>query len=124
MGSSIFTAETRRRGEEIEGNSTKEFRTSFLLRSCLTSLPLRLCVSAFIFSVLASAQGLPVAAPQTVGMNAAKLAQIDALVEQDIKDKKLPGAVVLVGHKGKIVFRKAYGNRSLVPTVEKMTVDT
>ncbi|MGQ0541906.1 MAG: exo-beta-N-acetylmuramidase NamZ domain-containing protein, partial [Blastocatellia bacterium] len=29
-----------------------------------------------------------------------------------------------VGHKGKIVFRKAYGNRSLVPTVEKMTVDT
>ena len=42
----------------------------------------------------------------------------------DIEDKKLPGAVVLVGHKGKIVFRKAYGNRSLVPTVEKMTVDT
>jgi uncharacterized protein YbbC (DUF1343 family) len=57
-------------------------------------------------------------------MSPAKLNQIDALVEQDIKDKKLPGAVVLVGHKGKIVFRKAYGNRSLVPTVEPMTVDT
>jgi CubicO group peptidase (beta-lactamase class C family) len=69
-------------------------------------------------------QGLPVAPPQSVGMNAAKLAGIDALVEADIKDKKLPGAVVLVGHKGKIVFRKAYGNRSLVPTVEPMTVDT
>jgi len=73
---------------------------------------------------LASGQGLPVATPQSVGMNADKLNQIDALVEQDIKDKKLPGAVVLVGHKGKIVFRKAYGNRSLVPNVEKMTVDT
>src|SRR6266436_3556555 len=69
-------------------------------------------------------QGLPVGPPQTVGMNAAKLNQIDALVDADIKDKKLPGAVVLVGHKGKIVFRKAYGNRSLVPTVEQMTVDT
>ncbi|MBK7934684.1 MAG: DUF1343 domain-containing protein [Acidobacteria bacterium] len=69
-------------------------------------------------------QGLPVALPQAVGMNAAKLAQIDALVEADIAAKKLPGAVVLVGHKGKIVYRKAYGNRSLVPTVEKMTVDT
>ena len=69
-------------------------------------------------------QSLPVAAPQTVGMSAAKLNQIDALVEADIKDKKLPGAVVLVGRKGKIVFRKAYGNRSLVPAVEKMTVDT
>jgi len=32
--------------------------------------------------------------------------------------------VVIVGRKGKIVYRKAFGNRSLVPTVEKMTVDT
>ena len=85
---------------------------------------LPLCVFTLIFFSFAYSQGLPVAAPQTVGMNAAKLNQIDALVEADIKDKKLPGAVVLVGHKGKIVFRKAYGNRSLVPTVEKMTVDT
>jgi uncharacterized protein YbbC (DUF1343 family)/CubicO group peptidase (beta-lactamase class C family) len=67
---------------------------------------------------------LPVAAPQTVGMNAETLNQIDALVNKDIADKKLPGAVVLVGHKGKIVYRKAFGNRSLAPTVEKMTVDT
>jgi uncharacterized protein YbbC (DUF1343 family)/CubicO group peptidase (beta-lactamase class C family) len=87
-------------------------------------LSLRLCVSAVLLATAAHTQGLPVAAPQTVGMNPSKLAQIDALVEQDIKDKKLPGAVVLVGHKGKIVYRKAYGNRSLVPTVEKMTVDT
>ncbi len=81
---------------------------------------------AFLFFTFyfANAQGLPVAAPQSVGMNAAKLNQIDALVEADIAAKKLPGAVVLVGHKGKIVFRKAYGNRSLVPTVEPMTVDT
>jgi len=57
-------------------------------------------------------------------MSSARLNQIDTLVEADIAAKKLPGAVVLVGRKGKIVFRKAYGNRSLVPTVEKMTVDT
>jgi uncharacterized protein YbbC (DUF1343 family)/CubicO group peptidase (beta-lactamase class C family) len=92
---------------------------------------LRLCVSAFIFFAFcflpfsfAKGQGLPFALPQTVGMSAERLNQIDALVEKDIADKKLPGAVVLVGHKGKIVFRKAYGNRSLVGTVEKMTVDT
>ncbi|MCY7344698.1 MAG: DUF1343 domain-containing protein [Pyrinomonadaceae bacterium] len=71
-----------------------------------------------------SAQSLPVAAPNTVGMSAEKLNQIDALVEKDIADKKLPGAVVLIGRKGKIVYRKAFGNRSLVPTVEKMTVET
>src|SRR4030095_16613703 len=85
---------------------------------------LRLCVSAVILAAIAHAQGLPLASPRAVGRTPDKLNQIDALVEQDIKDKKLPGAVVLVGHKGKIVFRKAYGNRSLVPTVEKMTVDT
>ncbi len=83
---------------------------------------LSLCLS--VSAVNISGQGLPVAAPQSVGMNAAKLNQIDALVAEAIKDKKMPGAVVLVGHKGKIVFRKAYGNRSLVPTVEPMTVDT
>ncbi|MFL6467648.1 MAG: serine hydrolase, partial [Pyrinomonadaceae bacterium] len=73
---------------------------------------------------LAKAQGLPVAKPEAVGMNAAKLNLIEGLVNADIAEKKLPGAVVLVGHKGKIVYRKAFGNRSLVPTVETMTVDT
>ncbi len=89
-------------------------------RNFLTFAALLLCV----FALNTFSQGLPVAAPQTVGMNAAKLAQIDSLVNDAIKDKKMPGAVVLVGHKGKIVYRKAYGNRSLVPTVEPMTVDT
>ncbi len=85
---------------------------------------LSICVYLCASVVSTHAQGLPVAAPQSVGMNAAKLNQIDALVAEAIKDKKMPGAVVLVGHKGKIVFRKAFGNRSLVPTVEPMTVDT
>ncbi len=86
--------------------------------------PLRLCVCLLIFSAFANAQGLPVALPNSVGISAEKLNQIDNLVEQDIAQKKLPGAVVIVGHKGKIVFRKAYGNRALVPNVEKMTIDT
>src|SRR5688572_9643720 len=84
-------------------------------------ISLCLCVSVVQFSF---GQGLPMAAPQSVGMNAAKLGQIDHLVNADIAAKKLPGAVVIVGHKGKIVYRKAFGNRSRVPTVEKMTVDT
>lgn len=79
------------------------------------------CLFTFYF---ANAQSLPVVPPDTVGMSAQKLNQIDALVNKDIADKKLPGAVVLIGHKGKIIFRRAYGNRALVPGVEKMTVDT
>ncbi len=74
--------------------------------------------------IFANAQSLPVAAPNSVGMNSEKLDQIDGLVEQAITEKKMPGAVILVGHKGKIVYRKAFGNRALVPQREKMTVDT
>lgn len=87
----------------------------FILASTLC-----LCVSA----VNVPAQSLPVAKPSAVGMDSAKLDRIEELVLADISDKKLPGAVVLVGRKGRIVYRKAFGNRSLVPTVEPMTVDT
>jgi uncharacterized protein YbbC (DUF1343 family)/CubicO group peptidase (beta-lactamase class C family) len=83
-----------------------------------------ICVYLCLFAANSLSQGLQLAAPAAVGMNAAKLDQIAALVNADIAEKKLPGAVVIVGHKGKIVYRKAFGNRSLVPKVEKMTVDT
>ena len=38
--------------------------------------------------------------------------------------KKLPGAVIQVGHSGHIVFEKAYGNRAEEPELEPMTTDT
>ncbi len=78
----------------------------------------------FCFLPFAFGQGLPLAKPEEVGMSSAKLKQIETLVYRDIADKKLPGAVVIVGRRGKVVYRKAFGNRSLVPTVEKMTLDT
>ncbi len=41
-----------------------------------------------------------------------------------IAEKKLPGAVVLVGRGERILYQKAIGNRALVPAVEPMTLDT
>jgi SSS family transporter len=49
---------------------------------------------------------------------------VSAAVNQAIAAKKLPGAVVLIGHDGRTVFEQAYGNRALEPQVETMTVDT
>lgn len=49
---------------------------------------------------------------------------LDAAINQAIAEDKLPGAVLLVGHDGKVVYHKAYGYRSLEPTVEAMTEDT
>ena len=50
--------------------------------------------------------------------------RIDAVVAEAIADKKLPGAVVLVGRGDTVVFAKAYGKRALVPAREPMTLDT
>ncbi len=49
---------------------------------------------------------------------------LDQAVEQAIREDRIPGAVLLIGHQGQIVHRKAYGKRALVPAPEPMTVDT
>jgi len=51
-------------------------------------------------------------------------AALDDAVNLAIHDRRIPGAVLIVGHKGHIVHRKAYGNRAEVPQIEKMTLDT
>src|SRR5579863_9745637 len=51
-------------------------------------------------------------------------AALDAAVDAAVRDGLIPGAVLIVGHDGKIVHRKAYGNRALVPSREAMTLDT
>ena len=48
----------------------------------------------------------------------------DAEIERAIAAGQLPGAVLLIGHDGQVVYRKAYGSRALVPSREAMTVDT
>lgn len=53
-----------------------------------------------------------------------RLAPVDAIVKNAIVQGHAPGAVVIVGHEGKVIYRKAFGNRSLEPTLEPMTVDT
>jgi uncharacterized protein YbbC (DUF1343 family)/CubicO group peptidase (beta-lactamase class C family) len=51
-------------------------------------------------------------------------ADIDAQIDQAITAGLIPGAVVIVGHEGKIVYHRAYGSRSIVPKREPMTEDT
>jgi uncharacterized protein YbbC (DUF1343 family) len=49
---------------------------------------------------------------------------LDDTINQAIAQNRIPGAVLIVGHDGKEVHRKAYGNRALVPQIEAMTADT
>ncbi len=55
---------------------------------------------------------------------AQNFATIDTIANDAVADHRLPGAVVIVGHDGHVVFRRAYGMRSLEPAQEPMTVDT
>ena len=49
---------------------------------------------------------------------------MDPIIEEAVRTNLIPGAVLAVGHHGQVVYRKAYGFRSLIPTREAMTVDT
>jgi uncharacterized protein YbbC (DUF1343 family)/CubicO group peptidase (beta-lactamase class C family) len=52
------------------------------------------------------------------------LARLDDLVESAMRDRQLPGAVLEVGHRGRTVYRKAFGRRAIEPAPEAMTLDT
>lgn len=64
------------------------------------------------------------APPAEVGLDAGRLAAIDAVVAEGLAAKKMPGCVVLVARHGRIAHLKAYGNRSVEPNEEPMTTDT
>jgi uncharacterized protein YbbC (DUF1343 family)/CubicO group peptidase (beta-lactamase class C family) len=49
---------------------------------------------------------------------------LDSAIEQAIHEDRIPGAVLIIGHHGEVVHRKAYGRREVVPHVEAMTPDT
>ncbi len=51
-------------------------------------------------------------------------APLDTVLKDAVKNGTVPGAVLIVGHNGAIVYRKAYGNRTAGPNPEPMTVDT
>lgn len=53
-----------------------------------------------------------------------RLGVLDGIVQEAIRDQQIPGAVVLIGHDGQVIYQKAFGERSLKPRREPMTVDT
>ncbi len=53
-----------------------------------------------------------------------RLSVLDPIVNDAIAQREIPGAVLIVGHDGQVVYRKAYGSRALEPRREAMTLDT
>ncbi len=80
----------------------------------MTHLPKNLLFFALLLSAAACAETPP----------DARFAVLDPIINDAIVQQQIPGAVVIVGHDGRIAYRKAYGSRALVPRHEAMTLDT
>jgi uncharacterized protein YbbC (DUF1343 family)/CubicO group peptidase (beta-lactamase class C family) len=77
-------------------------------------LPKNLLLVALQFSAAASSQTPP----------DSRLAVLDPVINEAIAQQQIPGAVLIVGHDGHVVYRKAYGSRAIEPRREAMTLDT
>ncbi len=61
--------------------------------------------------------------PEDAGMSSARLARIATTLNADVERGRIPGAVILVARKGKIVYFEAFGWRDK-PAGAPMTTDT
>ena len=76
------------------------------------------------FALNASANNIPTASPEEVGMSLARLRAADEVILRAIRDHRTPGAVLAVLRHGKMAYLKAYGNRQTYPTTQPMTTQT
>jgi CubicO group peptidase (beta-lactamase class C family) len=68
-------------------------------------------VVALLSSAVFAADPLPRARPESVGMSSARLDRIGAALKADVEKGRIPGAVVAVARKGKLVYYEAVGWR-------------
>jgi CubicO group peptidase (beta-lactamase class C family) len=68
--------------------------------------------------------GVPNKAPSAVGMSAKRLATINRVVERGIKAGGYPGASVVVGRKGAVVWQKGFGHLGWTKDAASVTADS
>jgi len=68
-----------------------------------------ICIASVCTSVGLRAQQLEPGTPESVGMSSQRLARIGAALQQDIDNGRMPGAVVAIARKGKIVYFESFG---------------
>jgi CubicO group peptidase (beta-lactamase class C family) len=68
-----------------------------------------LCAAAVLSAPAVFAQSLQPAKPEDVGMSSQRLAKIAEVFNQEIRDGKIPGAVIMIARKGKVAYHEALG---------------
>ncbi len=84
-----------------------------------------ICIFLVSGTLSARLLALPAGSTQSAANASRKLhGLLDPIMQKSVEDGNIPGGVLLVGHNGRVVYRKAFGSRSLEPAREAMTVDT
>ncbi|PWU23802.1 MAG: serine hydrolase, partial [Candidatus Rokuibacteriota bacterium] len=78
---------------------------------------MRSTVAALLLLALLSADAVALAQP--TGWE-----ELDASARDAVAAGDVPGVVVFVGHGERVLYRRAFGSRALVPAAEAMTIDT
>ncbi len=82
---------------------------------------------AFLIAIFSASDAhgqAPQTSPSTKSTASPHFASIDAIMQKAVDTGQIPGGVVLIGHDGNVVYRKAFGLRSVEPIREPMTPDT
>ena len=75
----------------------------------LTTRRLTVLAALLLQAGWAWSQALPVASPESVGVSTKRLEKISQAMQAEVEQKRLPGAVVMVARKGKLVYSQAFG---------------
>ena len=59
--------------------------------------------------VLTQADEPPQVLPEDVGMSSERLSRLDIYINKQIKNREFSGATMIIGRRGEVVYRKAFG---------------
>lgn len=83
--------------------SMRRFRAVLVLLAALL-----FCVPV---ATQAFSQSFALATPEEAGVSSDRLARIDAALEQYVEEERLPGAALVIGRRGHVVYARAFGYR-------------
>ncbi len=98
-------------------------------KSCYHSLLLGFFCLMFSITASSESQSFPrgtqaILIPHVTGVRNNLLQNIAPIVEKSIAAGEYPGAVVLAGHRGHIIYQGVFGSRRIVPDVAPMQFNT
>ena len=94
------------------------------LKTSLSRISVFFALSLFSFQITLAQAHQATAPRKHSAQTQARFQPIATIIQQAVDEGTIPGAVVLIGHNGRIIYRHAFGSRSLEPSREPMTVDT